>query len=75
LQDERPLVRLPEPVVENAGECVALTDTVDTMPLMPGHYTYRLMLNRGEDEPLLREVALTIRPGAELDSIGTPGAE
>jgi len=75
LQDDHPLARLPEPVVENAGECVVLTDTVETAPLMPGDYTYRLILNRGEDEPLLREVALTIRPDVELDSSGTPGAE
>ncbi|MCZ6746517.1 MAG: hypothetical protein O7C74_04805, partial [Acidobacteria bacterium] len=66
LMDDRPLVRLPAAAVEQAGECVVLTNTVDTSSLMPGDYTYRLTLNRGEEEPLLREAAVTIRPASSL---------
>jgi len=65
-QDDRPLARLPAAAVEKAGECAALTDTVDTSALAPGEYTYRLTLNRGEEEPLLREAAVTIRPASNL---------
>jgi hypothetical protein len=66
LKDDSPLVRLPAVAVEKAGECVVLTDTVDTSSLMPGDYTYRLTLNRGEEEPLLREAAVTIRSASSL---------
>jgi hypothetical protein len=75
LLDDRPLARLPDPVVENAGECVALIDTVETAPLMPGDYTYRLMLQQGESEPLLREVAIIIRPDDVLAASEALGAE
>ncbi|TDI48168.1 MAG: hypothetical protein E2P00_00180 [Acidobacteria bacterium] len=60
VQDGRPLARLPAAAVEKAGECVTLTDRVDTSALAPGNYIYRLMLHLGGEEPLLREVALTI---------------
>jgi hypothetical protein len=64
LKDGHPLVRLPATVVEDAGECVTLTDTVDTAMLGPGEYVYRLTVNRGEqEEPLLREAALTVQAG------------
>ncbi|TDI29356.1 MAG: hypothetical protein E2P03_10320 [Acidobacteria bacterium] len=67
VQDGRPLARLPAAAVEKAGECVTLTDRVDTSALAPGDYTYRLMLNRGDQEdPLLREVALTISAASRL---------
>ncbi|TDI48167.1 MAG: hypothetical protein E2P00_00175 [Acidobacteria bacterium] len=67
LKDDRPLVRLPAAIVEQAGDCGALTDTVDTSALTPGEYTYRLMLKHHEKEdPLMRDVAVTIRPASSL---------
>ena len=60
----RPLARLPDPGVEDVGECRVLTHTVDTTVLPPGEYVYRLMMTRGENEPLQRDVAMTIQAAA-----------
>jgi hypothetical protein len=60
VQDESAPLRLPIATVGKAGDCVVFIDTMDTFELTPGDYTYRLMVMSGEEEPLLREVALTI---------------
>jgi len=62
----QPFVRLPAPEFRAAGDCVLITDQIDTLPLLPGTYTYRLMIQRDPDAPLTTEARITVQPRAGL---------
>jgi hypothetical protein len=63
---DEPLFRLPEPRTRRVGDCVQVSDTLDTTPMQPGEYTYQLRWTpTGRFEPLTAERSFAITAATE----------
>jgi VWFA-related protein len=61
LAGESSVLEPGKPKTNRAGECVAISDTIDTAGLAPGHYTYRAAWNGAQDvSPLQAEATFEI---------------
>jgi len=69
LRDDTPLVRLPEARVRSGGRCATITDQVDTTPLPPADYIYRLIISQTGQEPVTVDAPLTVQPAEGLLSV------
>jgi len=68
-RDRKPIFRFPDPMVEPAGDCVRLTDEVDTSLLDPGSYTYEHELKpAGDGEPVRGAVTFDVIEAAPAGS-------
>lgn len=61
-QEGRPQFRFEEPATGESGECVWLTDRLETGPLSPGRYTYHLRWEQAPEQvPQFAELVFEIR--------------
>jgi hypothetical protein len=67
-RDGKPVFRLPEPTVEEAGACFRVADQVITESLSPGSYTYHLSwleTEGGEPQEATAEFRIVEPPGGQ----------